>query len=155
MKDKLTMKNIHLNVLRVYRPPPSKSKVTMVSQFIDEFLENLQDEIISSDHLIILGDFNIHINDENYADTQAFSDCTDDIKLGQQVDTYPHKQGHILDHIYTLVGEQPRVQKYRLCSFIADHHLIDTRVSIQRNDIGRCSVLHRCYKNFDLDKFKK
>ena len=154
VKWKLTMKNTHLNILGVYRPPPSKSNVTTINQFTDEVLENLQDDIINSDQLIILGDFNIHINDENDADAQGFIDCTDAIGLEQHVDTYTHKQGHILDHIYTLVGAQPTVQNCRACSFISDHRLIAARISIQRNYIERCSVTSRCYKNFDLDKFK-
>ncbi len=69
-KWKLTLKNTHLSILGVYRPPPLKSHITTVNQLTDEFLENLQEDIINSDNLIILGDFNIHISDTIDADAQ-------------------------------------------------------------------------------------
>ena len=68
VKWKLTMKNTYVNIIGLYRPPPSKSHATTINQFTDEFLENLQEDIINGDHLIILGDFNINIDDNTDAD---------------------------------------------------------------------------------------
>ncbi len=153
-KWKLTLKNTHLNILGVYRPPPSKSHVTTINQFTDEFLENLQEDIINSDNLIILGDFNIHISDTNDADAQSFVDCTNAIGLQQHVDTYTHKQGHLLDHIYTLANTEPTVRACIALSFMSDHRLIAASISLRRQDIERRSVTSKCYKNFDLTEFQ-
>ena len=156
VKWKLTLKNTHLNILGVYRPPPSSSHATTINQFTDDFLDNLQDDIVNTDHLIILGDFNIHINDKNDADAQSFVSCMDAIGLVQHVDKFTHKQGHILDHIYTLVGAEPTVHECRVGSFISDHRLIVSQIDIQRNIpcTDRRTITSRCFKNFDVDKFK-
>lgn len=48
------------------------------------------------------------------------------IGLDQHEDAYAHRQGHVLDHIYTSVGAQPGP-----CSFISDYRLIADRISIR------------------------
>ena len=145
---------IGYNIIGLYRPPPSKSHATTINQFTDEFLENLQEDIINGDHLKILGDFNIHIDDNTDADAQSFADCTSAMGLEQHVDTFTHNQGHTLDHIYTLIGAQPILKGCRPCFFLSDHRLIAVCTSIQRNDIERRSVTSRCFKNFNLEEFK-
>ena len=89
-KDIYNIKKEHtqLNILGVYiyiyTSPPSKSNVTSNNQFADEFLENLQDDIFISDHIIILGDFNVHINYEHveYLHRQAGTmDLTEHVHL--------------------------------------------------------------------------
>lgn len=154
VKWKLTMKNTHLHILGIYRPPPSTVHTTTISQFTDEFLENLQDDIISSTNLIILGDFNIHIDDDNDADAQTFKDCTTAIGLEQHIGSYTHNQGHTLDHIYTLVGGEPQVHNCQTQSFISDHCLVTADINIQRGDIERCTITSRNYKDFQLSQFR-
>ena len=151
VKWKLTMKNTHLHIMGVYRPP---SNTTTVNQFTDEFLEHLQEDIINSKNLIILGDFNIHIDDDTDCDAEAFKDSTDAIGLIQHVNTYTHRLGHTLDHVYTLVGCQPIVSRCRTDAFISDHCMIITDTSIERGDIERCTTTSRNFRNFDLDDFK-
>ena len=153
-KWKLTIKNTHVNIVGIYRPTPSKSHVTTINQFTDELLEHLPDDICNSDNLILLGDVNIHINDENDADAQSFADCMKAIGLEQHVNFYTHNLGNTLDHIYTLVGAATTVQQCRAGPFISDHRLIAATINIARSDIERCSVTSRSYKNFDLDTFK-
>ena len=53
-----------LRIVVVYRPPPSKKNRLNVSLFLDEFSSLLERLITSSSPLIIVGDFNFHLNDE-------------------------------------------------------------------------------------------
>ena len=69
-KQKKTKKHyIILYIIGVYRPPISGT----VNQFAVEFLEKIQDNIMDSSNLIILGDFNIHINDETNEEQNLLS----------------------------------------------------------------------------------
>ena len=117
-KWRLSKKNLQLHIIGIYRPPPSESNMTSVAQFTDEFLYELQEDIKDSANLMVLGDFNIHINDTNDTDAQKFKDSTEAMGLDQHVDTYTHKQGNILDHIYMLVGEEPTVTYCGTSSFV-------------------------------------
>ena len=107
--------------------------MTSIAQFTDEFLYELQEDIKDSANLMVLGDFNIHINDTNDTDAQKFKDSTEAMGLDQHVDTYTHKQGNILDHIYTLVGEEPTVTYCGTSSFVSDHCLIKVELDIKTN----------------------
>lgn len=149
----VTLKNDHLDIIGLYRPPATLVSTT-ITQFTDEFLENIQDDIINCKNLIIMGDFNVHINDETDCDAQAFKDCTEAAGLIQHVETFTHKHGHILDHVYTL-GNEPVVYKCSTSSFISDHCMVITDISIQRGDIERRIVTQRNYKKLDLNNFRQ
>ena len=49
----------------IYRPPPSQSNKLKISQFKDEFPTLLESLVIMNEHILILGDFNVHIEDTN------------------------------------------------------------------------------------------
>ena len=57
-KWRVTSANSFLNILGVYRPPDGS-----IPQFLDIFTELLVDIVTSNTNLVVLGDFNIHVND--------------------------------------------------------------------------------------------
>ena len=57
VKWKVTSSNSFLNILGIYRPPDSS-----ISQFLDIFTELLVDIVTSNTNLVVLGNFNIHVN---------------------------------------------------------------------------------------------
>ena len=151
VKWKLIIKNTILHIIGVYRPPTSGT----VNQFAEEFLEKIQDDIMDSSNLIILGDFNIHINDEMDEEAASFKQSMNAIGLIQHVDNYTHRQGNILDHVYTFASSEPTVLRCNTGSFISDHCIIITNLAIQRGDIKRTTKSSRKYKNFILNDFKQ
>ena len=58
-----------LNIIVVYRPPPSNRNGHMVGAFLDEFRSLLEDRMSSPGHLVILEDLNFHV--DNAADSNA------------------------------------------------------------------------------------
>ena len=68
-KWKITSTNSFLNILGVYRPPDGS-----IPQFLDIFTELLVDIVASNTNLVILGDFNIHVNDANDPNASLFLD---------------------------------------------------------------------------------
>ena len=80
----------------VYRPPKGA-----INDFIDDFASFLEDVIHTHGRLIIVGDFNIHIDNPANNDTARFTDFLDSMGLTQRVIGPTHSKGHTLDLIIT------------------------------------------------------
>lgn len=78
-------------VATVYCPPkPNKG-------FIDEFSSLLTYLCTLSPNVIVLGDFNIHMDNMNYIFTTFFTSCLDNFGFQQHRNFPIHSKGHILD----------------------------------------------------------
>ena len=93
--------NISLTVLAIYHPPYSNVNKSTNGQFIDEFAEFLVDLLMEYNNVIIMGDFNIRLDNTKDPDVTAFMDTMSALGLDQHVSFSTHKNGGILDHIYT------------------------------------------------------
>ena len=76
-------------ILGIYRPPQSDA-ATSISNFTEDFLEDIQDDVIQFANLIILGHFNIPINDQSDNEVQSFIDSLTAAGLQQHVENYTH-----------------------------------------------------------------
>ena len=87
--------NTHIFI--IYRPPPSASNRLRVSDFLAEF-ETLVNEIsILSGHVMIVGDFNLHIDEPSKPEVRQFLSIIDTGSMVQHVHGATHKFGHTLD----------------------------------------------------------
>ena len=57
-----------VRVVVVYRPPYSPAQPVTTSTFSTDFAEYLETLILSSEPLVITGDFNVHVHDSNDPD---------------------------------------------------------------------------------------
>ena len=71
-KWKVTSANSFPNILGVYRPPDGS-----IPQFLDNFTELLVDIVNSNTNVVVLGDFNIHVNDIDDPNACIFSRYND------------------------------------------------------------------------------
>ena len=55
--------------------------------------------------LLVVGDFNIHVDDNTDKRAEAFVNVTSDANLRQHVEEATHDHGHILDLVFTRKGE--------------------------------------------------
>ena len=79
----------------VYRTGP-------VGSFISDFDEFLSDAFTHYDRLLICGDINIHLDNEQLSDTKKFIDLIESYRMFQLVDRPTHKGGHIrCGHIHS------------------------------------------------------
>ena len=93
-------RNKHLTIVGHYHPPHS-SKNPPNSIFIDEIIDLLIEILPANNNHIILGEFNIHINDNRDVDAQIISESMDALGLEQHSITSTHKSDNILDLIFT------------------------------------------------------
>ena len=92
----LTTKKNNITITGIHHPPP-KNAITN-GMFIDDITEHLITLLSTATNNIILGDFNMHINDANSNDTCTFMDTFTALGLTQHVTMSTHVKGNILDH---------------------------------------------------------
>ena len=85
IRTKIVASLFTFRIVTVYRPPPSKKNKLKTSEFFEEFNTFLADQILVKGKLIILGDFNFHLDHKNNADTIRFNNLLDTYGLTQLV----------------------------------------------------------------------
>ena len=93
--------NISIRTIVTYRPPPSKVNNLRASMFFKEFCTFLEQVIILSGNILIVGDFKFHVDNTRNSDTITFNKILESFNLQQHVNEPTHKQGHTLDLIIT------------------------------------------------------
>ena len=113
-----------LRLLVIYRPPSSSKAGATFSKFLAEFADLLETVLFSAGRFIILGDFNIHVDNKSCSDAQHFLDLTDSLNLTQHVQVPTHIKGHTLDLVLTRTFEIPSLKLQVLDTPPSDHHLL-------------------------------
>ena len=84
----------------IYRPPYSATNQETVTKFMDEFTVCLASISGSFSNMIVLGDFNIHINDENDNEAGIFVDTMIALGFNQHVSFPKHRADNILELVF-------------------------------------------------------
>jgi len=79
----------------VYRPPGP------AAVFLKDFNEFLS-SIIKLESFLVLGDFNLHVDDNSSCPPMEFLTLTETFNFNQHVSEPTHQKGHILDLVFTL-----------------------------------------------------
>lgn len=107
-------------IVVIYRPPTSSS--SKFGEFISEFTELMEGLILRSEHLIIMGDFNIHVDQPNDRQNIAFLNVTESFGLLQLVKERTHRGGHTLDLVLIRGDDAKTIQPV---VSVEDHNLSD------------------------------
>ena len=86
----VSLKNKTIEILGIYNPPPKQDQTN--TTFRDEITELLTAKLPNMENAIILGDFNMHIEDPNDYNSKIFVDMMEAQGLKQYVVelTHPH-----------------------------------------------------------------
>jgi hypothetical protein len=141
-------------VVCLYRPPTSQSNPVPFSVFLVEFDEYLPELLSEYGDPLILGDFNVHVNDNNNYDNRKFSEILSTYNLQQHVKVPTHTAGHTLDLLITKCNS-----KYSLTSptsdfFILDHSFISTHMNIIKASVVRKTISYRRIKQINNEVFR-
>ena len=121
---KITTKHDTMTVVVIYHPPYLTQHPITNTIFLDEITEWLPHVLTNHNNIIIAGDFNLHVNDENM-DATVFIDMMEAMGLQQHV-TYPtHKSDNILDLVFTELITQRHIKDLSCGSFVSDHCMMD------------------------------
>jgi hypothetical protein len=143
----LTTNSTCFTLLVIYRPPSHKP-----NQFIDEFASLLEFLVHSPGILLIVGDFNIHVDDKSCQLGQSFHSLIDSFDLQQHVSDSSHIGGHTLDLVLSRSSDNFLFD----CStsdFISDHRVIHWCAKAHRPLRPVKKVEFRKRKSIDFSSF--
>ena len=132
----------------IYHPPYSKNNPVTASAFIDDFTQFLPDLLTEHKNVILLGDFNIHLDTDD-PNATMFTEILDAMGLVPHVKTSTHKAGHTLDQVYTVLDSQIKISGCCQGTLLSDHYIIQCQASIPTNITVSRSVTSR--KLIDID----
>ena len=127
----VSIKNKTIHIPGIYHPPPKQHLTKAI--FLDELLELLTTRLPNIENAIILGDFNIHIEDTNDYNSKMFVDTLEALGLKQHITEPTHHKGNILDLIFTETASQIKVSEHNMPDFISDHRLISATISVEKD----------------------
>ena len=143
-----------INLITIYRPPPSAKNKNTATSFINEFSTLLETLAVSSGHLLVNGDFNYHLDSPTSPEVVRFVDLLDSANLVQHVIEPTHHKGHILDLVISRQSENiisPVSVNHDLPS---DHYAVLYEVELAGPGLIKQQTTSRNYKNIDMEKFK-
>ena len=109
-----------MTVLLIYRPPKPNPR------FIPEMYNLLSTFCPTSPNIIILGDFNIHVNTPSCHLASEFLQLLDCLNLRQHVDSPTHIKGNILDLVITDSAPVSAPSVYDMG--VSDHKVISVEI---------------------------
>ncbi|MGL5674454.1 MAG: reverse transcriptase family protein, partial [Plesiomonas shigelloides] len=112
--------NSHLKFVlaTVYRPPGHHT------DFIKEFADFLSELVLAVDKVLIVGDFNIHVDNEKDALGLALTDILSSIGVRQHVSGPTHCRNHTLDLILSHGIDIDAVEILQQSDDVSDHYLV-------------------------------
>lgn len=138
-----------LRILIVYRPPS-----TSVQVFVDELDHLLEHLVMSSGQLLVLGDFNIHFDNPECAETRMLLDMINCYGFELHVTSATHRSGHTLDMVMSLRTHlQPHV--YTMDVALSDHYVIMCSIDLSVPAQDSRLITYRSLKKIDCVRFTR
>ncbi|XP_052435822.1 uncharacterized protein LOC127975848 [Carassius gibelio] len=110
----------------VYRPPGHHT------DFIKEFGDFTSELVLAADKVLIVGDFNIHVDNEKDVLGSAFIDILNSIGVRQHVSGPTHCRNHTLDLILSHGIDVDSVEIIQPSDDISDHYLVLCKLHIAK-----------------------
>jgi len=120
---------ISVRVAIIYRLHPTKESGLKTADFFKEVSEFVDSLATNCDHLLILGDFNIHWDCQRNTDIKQLADILRSANLRQHVQERTHIHGHILDIVISC-NDENLIKGVSVSPMLSDHFLINTNVSL-------------------------
>lgn len=117
------VRSTRLRIVIIYRLPFSPVHPFSISTFFAEFSDYLE-SVMSNEPLVLLDDFNIHVDVPTDMDAIQFRDLLDSMGLQQHVKQPTHIHGHTLDLLITrqsdvIIAKEPEIERY-----FSDHAVV-------------------------------
>ena len=103
--------------------------------------------------LLILGDFNVHVNSAS-SESSKFQSLLDMYNLSQNVTSPTHNHGHTLDLVITRTDDETINKTAVTDPLISDHSAITLTLNTSRPPRPKKTVTFRSFKKLDRDAFK-
>ena len=148
-----TIRNKRLTLVGVYHPPIGSSTGKRYAKFLEEGSQLIQYLITNHTNLILLGDFNIHIQDIENPDSLIYNNTMEALGLQQHINEPTHRLGNTFDLIYMESLNRVKVLHSFIGNLISDHRVVGIELEIRKQLEKHQPTKHRNYKEFNLNSF--
>ena len=122
--------------------------------FFTEFEDYMETALLSNDPLVILGDFNIHMENESRTDQQKMLDVLNSFGLKQHISFPTHQSGHTLDLVITRDCNDIVLSRVTDGHFISDHCFVHAELGLPAPEVVKKTISYRNIKSMDMEAFK-
>ena len=124
------------------------------AHFLDEFYKFIESIFIDFKNVIILGDFNLHVNEQSSQTTTKFYDILSTFSLSQRIESGTHKLGNTLDLVIHNTCDTT-INDIRIdFNNKSDHAYIFFKVAHNVDFKSKKAITIRNFKNVNLEHFK-
>ena len=137
-----------INLYLIYRLP-STSVLQFCSDMTDIMERRITDDL---GKLLLIGDFNIHIDEPTEPDTITSLDYLDSFNLTSHVQWPTHRSGHTID---LLISDQDdtSIKSVTKGYMLSDHTFINSTIEVQHNKPTTRLIKYRKFKDINKDLF--
>ena len=144
----ITSKSTMLLVYVIYKLPH-----TSVIKFCEELADMLAENIIHNQrNLILLDDFNIHLDVPTDPGTMLFNDFLASLSLPNHINVATHTSNHTLDLLITSTEDNTIVGTSR-DHLLSDYHFVHTHIKLRKTKVLAKSVSYQKLKCIDHKQF--
>jgi len=147
--------SVLLRLAVIYRPPPSCTNKTTHQQFLSEFAGYLEQLVTCTGKLLILGDFNYHVNISDDRDAASFLNLIASFGLVQHVVGSTHKSGHTLDLVLSRSHDELVLSTQSADHGFPDHFPVLTYLSLKKPQLPKQQVTYRKVKDITADRLEE
>lgn len=151
---KIVAASVSYHVITLYRPPPNQKNHLSTSLFLEEFANLLADVLLLKGELLVLGDFNFHVNNASCIESKQFITLYESFNLKQHVSVPTHHLGNTIDLLLTRSSDQGvsniRVQDH----LVSDHYVVYLSIAITRPPRPTKTITTRNFKKLDVTALK-
>ena len=141
----------------VYRPPSTSRKNSTTSKFFQDFTTFLESVSTFSGKLLIVGDFNFHVDNPKDYYAARFLDLLDffGLSIMNTLAGPTHKNNHILDLLITRNDDLLVNNVYVRDPVLSDHFAVHCKLAIAKPRAPMCSVTYRKISSINMDHFRR
>ena len=150
---KVTNTKKPLTITGLYHPPAGSIPENTMTAFVDDLTDFLTKLLQDRRNNIILGDFNIHLEDLSNSETAIFRDTMDALGLQQNVKQATHISGSTLDLCYTESFSDIKLLSCQPDTFISDHSSILVTSCFPKTNLKRLKKSVRNYSKPSDDQW--
>ena len=154
MEFMLIVNSVKACFIIIYHPSSSKVKQYSMTSFYKEFCELLAHYALTTEELIICGDFNFHVNDLSDDEATKFTNILDSFNLKQHITGATHRSGNTLDLLIT--GYKTILTGYKIDFQMSDHNVILCDLDIKKKSpCATKTVTFRKLKSINIESLKR
>ena len=107
----------------------------MVTKVLDEFTPWMGDMMTNHSNIILMGDFSIHVGDEDDPEAMTFLDTVEALGLEQWVDEPTHRSDNILDLVVSGAEDKTKPVRGTTGGFISDHRIVHFTLELKQSTV--------------------